>query len=209
MTLQSSEHVYQVLIVGSGFSGLCMAAELQKTGIDDFKIIEKANKVGGTWRENTYPGAACDVQSHLYSLSFAPNPLWSKVFSGWQEIQGYLEQVQEDYALVDKIQFNSEMVSASFNETSALWLVRLKSGEYLQARHMVLGTGPLHMPKKPNIKGLEDFKGEVFHSANWRHEVSLQGKNIVSIGTGGSAIQYVPSLAKQAKQLTVFQRSAA
>jgi cation diffusion facilitator CzcD-associated flavoprotein CzcO len=186
-----------------------MAIQLQKAGIDDFKVIEKADKVGGTWRENTYPGAACDVQSHLYSLSFAPNPTWSKVFSGWREIQSYLEQVQDDFTLVDNIRFNTEMVGATFNQFLGIWQVALKGGEHMQAKHLVLGTGPLHMPKKPNIKGLESFQGEVFHSANWRHEVSLKDKNVISIGTGGSAVQYVPEVAKQAKKLTVFQRNAA
>lgn len=204
-----TSHIYESLIIGSGFSGLCMAIKLKEAGIDDFVILEKAQEAGGTWRENTYPGAACDVQSHLYSYSFAGNANWSHVFSGWQEILQYIKKVTQDFNVAGNIEFKSEMQKAHFNETTGLWTVCLKNGKHYQGRNLVLGTGPLHVPNIPKLNGLENFKGSVFHSATWNHDVDLSDKQVVSIGTGGSAIQYVPEVAKSAKHLTVFQRTAA
>ncbi len=201
--------VLDAAIIGSGFSGLCAAIQLRQVGFKHIQILEKAQEVGGTWRENTYPGAACDVQSHLYSLSFAPNPNWSHVYSGWQEIQRYLVDVSYEYGLRPYIRFGAEVTAADYDEAAQLWRIRLASGDSLQARTLVIGTGPLHVPQFPNIKGLDCFEGPVFHSAQWNHEVDLSGKRVASIGTGGSAVQYVPEVAKQAEHLTVFQRSAA
>ena len=196
-------------IIGSGFSGLCMAIQLKKAGFERVVILEKAHEVGGTWRENTYPGAACDVQSHLYSLSFAPNPSWSRVYSGWQEIQRYLVNVSHEYGLRQHIRFGAQVVAADYDESAQCWDIRLAGGESIVAKTLIIGTGPLHVPQLPNIKGLDRFAGPVFHSAQWRHDVELNGKRVASIGTGGSAIQYVPEVAKKAAHLTVFQRSAA
>lgn len=202
-------HVYQTVIIGSGFSGLCMGIKLKEAGMDDFVILEKATEEGGTWRENTYPGAACDVQSHLYSYSFAPNSQWSHVFSGWSEILAYIKTVTTKYDLQPHIQFNSEMKQAQFDEDLGIWSVTLGNGETVKGKNLVLGTGPLHVPNTPQLPGFDNFKGASFHSAQWNHDVDLSDKNVVSIGTGGSAIQYVPEVAKQAKKLTVMQRTAA
>ena len=196
-----AQHIYDTLVIGSGFSGLCMAVKLQEAGQTDFLILEKAAEEGGTWRENTYPGAACDVQSHLYSYSFAANPGWTHVFSPWHEILEYIQNTSRQYGIKQKIQFNSEMQKADFDEATGIWTVTLKNGQSQQAHNLVLGTGPLHVPNIPNIPGLENFKGEVFHSAKWNHDLNLSDKNVVSIGTGGSAIQYVPELAKTAKKI--------
>lgn len=204
-----AQNVYEAVIIGTGFSGLCNAIKLKESGINDFVLLEKAASVGGTWRENTYPGAACDVQSHLYSFSFAGNPNWSKVFSGWEEIEAYIQKVYDDYKLREQTKLHAEMTSARFDESSGHWKIQLKDGEVLTAHNLILGTGPLHVPNIPKLPSLETFQGEVMHSAQWRHDVELKHKNIVSIGTGGSAIQYVPEVAKQAKKLTVFQRTAA
>ncbi len=210
MTFKSSDNkAYDVAIIGTGFSGLCMAIKLLEAGIDSFVILEKKDEVGGTWRENTYPGAACDVQSHLYSFSFEGNPEWSKVFSGWKEIQAYIIGCVEKYNLRDYIKFNFEVQSSEFIEREGQWLISDSSGDQVTAQSFVMGTGPLHVPAKPNIPGLASFKGRVFHSAEWDHSFSLSGKRVASIGTGGSAIQYVPEVAKIADQLFVYQRTAA
>ncbi len=199
----------EVAIIGSGFSGLCMAVKLKEAGIQDFVMLEKASEIGGTWRENTYPGAACDVQSHLYSFSFYPNPNWPRVFSGWQDIQQYLLDVTEHFQLRPHIRFNTVLTAARFDEIEGVWQITLNHGQSIKARSLVLGTGPLHVPSLPHIQGLDLFKGDVWHSSQWRHDISLVNKNVASIGTGGSAIQYVPEVAKQAKQLNVFQRTPA
>jgi len=204
-----SAPLLDAIIIGTGFSGIGMAIELKKSGIQNFKLLEKASSVAGTWRENTYPGAACDVQSHLYSFSFAPNTQWSKVYSGWREIRDYLVRVFEEHELAGHTQFNATMVAADYLDDEQCWQVTLSDGRTHKGRNLILGTGPLHVPSIPNLPGLADFKGEVMHSAQWRHDVAIQNKQVVSIGTGGSAIQYVPEIAKIAKRLTVFQRTAA
>ncbi|MCP5325217.1 MAG: NAD(P)/FAD-dependent oxidoreductase [Oceanospirillaceae bacterium] len=201
--------VVDALIVGSGFSGLGMAHALQKAGLNNYVILEKAAEVGGTWRENTYPGCACDVQSHLYSFSFAGNPNWSHVFSPWHEIQAYILATAQTLNLRQKVHFNREVQAAHFDEHSGLWNIRCKDGQQYQARHFIMGTGPLHVPAIPKIKGLENFRGKVMHSAQWDHSCELAGKRIASIGTGGSAIQYVPEIAPAAARLDVYQRTPA
>ncbi|MCP5162217.1 MAG: NAD(P)/FAD-dependent oxidoreductase [Hahellaceae bacterium] len=201
--------IKDVVIVGAGFGGLCMAIKLLESGITNFVILEKGDDVGGTWRDNSYPGCACDVQSHLYSFSFEGNPDWSKRYAGWREIQNYILHCTEKYGLRPYIRFQREVTSATFNEQQGLWSIKNNQGETLLARHTVMASGPLHVPATPKIKGLESFKGNVFHSARWDHSYSLQGKNVVSIGTGGSAIQYVPEIAPDVKQLYVFQRTPA
>jgi cation diffusion facilitator CzcD-associated flavoprotein CzcO len=201
--------VLDTVIIGSGFSGLGMAHALQKAGLHDFLILEKATEVGGTWRENSYPGCACDVQSHLYSFSCAGNPNWSHVFSGWREIQDYILATTATLNLRNKIHFKREVSGAYFDEGSGLWRITCKDGQHYQARHLIMGTGPLHVPAIPNIKGLENFRGKVMHSAQWDHSYNLAGKRIASIGTGGSAIQYVPEIAPLAARLDVYQRTPA
>ncbi|OGB21006.1 MAG: 4-hydroxyacetophenone monooxygenase [Burkholderiales bacterium RIFCSPLOWO2_02_FULL_57_36] len=204
-----AESGYEVLIVGAGFSGICMAIQLQRAGIESFVILEKANEVGGTWRDNTYPGCACDVQSHLYSFSFEGNPDWSRAYSGWQEIGAYIRHCTDKYRLRPRIRFGHEMTSATFDAQRGVWIVHTAGGRVFAAKVLVLGTGPLHHPHIPPLPGLDRFKGKLLHSARWDHDYSLAGKSVVSIGTGASAIQYLPRIAPLAKHLHVFQRTPA
>lgn len=206
-SINSRKGTVKVAIVGGGFGGLCTAIKLQEAGIQDYLLLEKAEQVGGTWRENTYPGAACDVQSHMYSFSFAPNPDWSQRYSGWQEIQDYILRTTQLYGVEKKTRFNSEVVGAHFDPATALWTLNLKGGDVVYCQHWVLATGPLHVPSIPDFPGLENFKGKVIHSSRWDHDYDMSDKRVVSIGTGASAIQYVPEVAKQAKDLTVVQRT--
>lgn len=199
----------ETVIVGAGFGGLCMAIKLKQAGSTDFVILEKGADVGGTWRDNTYPGAACDVQSHLYSYSFEGNPEWSMRYPGWKEIQDYIHETTDKYQIRPYIHYDSEVTAAEFNEKVGRWLVTLSDGTQINAKYFVMATGPLHVPSVPDIPGLKNFKGKTFHSSQWDHNYDLRGKNIVSIGTGGSAIQYLPEIAPQVKTLSVFQRTAA
>jgi cation diffusion facilitator CzcD-associated flavoprotein CzcO len=201
--------VLDVVIVGAGFGGLCMAIKLREAGNENFVIVEKASEVGGAWRDNHYPGCACDVQSHMYSFSFEGNPDWSKRYAPWNEIQGYILRTTEKYGIRPFIRFNEELNEARFDERTATWIVRTKAGTELKARHVVVASGPLHVPNIPNLKGLDRFKGKVFHSAQWDHAYPLEGKRVASIGTGGSAIQYVPEIAPKVQKLDVYQRHAA
>ncbi|RZG84072.1 NAD(P)/FAD-dependent oxidoreductase [Acinetobacter sp. WCHAc060033] len=199
----------QVAIIGSGFGGLAMAIRLLQANIHDFIILEKADAVGGTWRENQYPGAACDVQSHMYSLSFAPKTDWSKRYAEAPEIYDYIQDLIHDYDLKKYIQFNQEVVSTQYDEDHFNWHLTLKNGQKIDAQFVVFASGPLHVPQIPNIKGIEKFKGEVFHSSHWNHDYNLNQKNVASIGTGGSAIQYIPEIAPKVENLYVFQRTPA
>jgi cation diffusion facilitator CzcD-associated flavoprotein CzcO len=183
---------FEVAIVGAGFGGLGLAIKLLEAGVRDFVILEKSAEVGGTWRENTYPGAECDVQSHLYSFSFAGKADWSQRYAGWREIQQYILDITERYELRHHIRFNQEVTAARFDTERARWTLRLASGESIEARHFVLASGPLHVPQIPEIPGLESFAGKVFHSAQWDHRYELEGRRVASIGTGGSAVQYCP-----------------
>ncbi|MCK0155386.1 NAD(P)/FAD-dependent oxidoreductase [Alcanivorax sp. S6407] len=199
----------EVAIVGAGFGGLCMAIKLLEAGNEDFVILEKASEVGGAWYFNGYPGAACDVQSHLYSFSFAGKANWSKRYAPRDEIENYILDTVEKYDLRRFIRFQEEVNEAHFDDASGQWTVRTAAGSTIRCRHFVLASGPLHVPNKPKIKGLARFKGKVMHSAEWDHGYDLVGKKVVSIGTGGSAIQYCPEIAPKVKKLSVFQRSAA
>lgn len=198
-----------VAIVGAGFGGLCMAIKLIEAGRTNFVVLEKASEVGGTWRDNTYPGAACDVQSHLYSYSFAPKTDWTKRYAPWREIQDYILKVTDDYQLRPYIRFNQEVTGAHFYEEEGRWILTTRAGDTILAKHWVLASGPLHVPALPDIPGLERFKGKVFHSARWDHQYDLTGKRIASIGTGGSAVQYLPEIAPKVKQLYAYQRTPA
>ena len=200
---------YEVAILGAGFGGLCMGIKLLEAGIHNFVILEKDHEVGGTWRDNSYPGAACDVQSHLYSYSFDGKADWSQRYAGWREIQDYILATTAKHGLRPYIRFGQEVNRAHFDARTARWTVGLASGETVVARHFVLASGPLHRPQIPKIEGLESFKGRVFHSARWDHTCNLKGKRVVSIGTGGSAIQYCPEIAPDVERLYVFQRTPA
>ncbi|UDY23066.1 flavin-containing monooxygenase [Nocardioides sp. Kera G14] len=199
------------LIVGAGFGGLCAAIKLDEDGERDFVVIERGNDVGGTWRDNTYPGAACDVPSQLYSYSFAPNSEWSMSFSPQPEIHDYIRQVARHYGVRDRMVFNTTVTGADWDEATQRWLVTTTSAEgqtTYAARTFIVGPGPLSEPKLPAIDGLEDFEGEVFHSARWNHDVDLTGKRVAVIGTGASAIQIVPEIQPVAGHLDVYQRTA-
>ncbi len=198
-----------VLIIGSGFGGLGMAIQLQKAGINDFLLLEKAAEVGGTWRDNSYPGAACDVPSHLYSFSFEPKTNWSRKFAPQAEIHGYMLDCVAKYQLRSRIRCNAEVATAAFDEAAALWRVTLSNGEALSAQVLISACGQLNQPAYPALPGIERFEGEAFHSARWRHDVDLIGKRVAVIGTGASAIQFVPKIQPSVAQLQLFQRSPA
>jgi cation diffusion facilitator CzcD-associated flavoprotein CzcO len=200
------EHV-DVCIVGSGFSGIGMAANLRFAGREDFVILEQADGIGGTWRANHYPGAACDIQSHLYSFSFEPNPEWTRFYPGQKEILDYLERTVDRHDLRSRIRLNSEVTGARFDESTSRWLVEVNGQARLTARVLVSGIGGLSRPAYPKIEGLERFAGPVFHSAEWRHDVDLHDKRVAVIGTGASAIQFVPEIARQAAHIDVYQRT--
>ncbi|WP_216934926.1 MULTISPECIES: NAD(P)/FAD-dependent oxidoreductase [unclassified Acinetobacter] len=199
----------KVAIIGAGFGGIAMAIRLQQQGINDFIILEKGNDFGGTWRDNQYPGAACDVQSHLYSLSFAPKSDWSKRYAEAPEIFSYIQDLVTDYNLRAFCRLNTEVLAAHYQADRCVWQLQLQDQTILEAQFVIFASGPLHIPQIPHIPGIEKFQGKVFHSAQWDHSYNLTGKNVASIGTGGSAIQYIPEIAPQCKHLYVMQRTAA
>ena len=195
------------LVVGAGFAGIGVAIRLDRAGERDFLVIEKDGDVGGTWRANTYPGAACDVPSQLYSFSFAPNPDWSMSFSPQPEIEAYLRRVAERSGVLDRFAFHTALEEARWDEDAQRWRVRTTRGE-VTARTLVSGSGGLSEPRLPDIAGIGSFRGRVFHSARWDHSVDLAGKRVAVIGTGASAIQIVPEVAAVAAHLDVYQRTA-
>jgi cation diffusion facilitator CzcD-associated flavoprotein CzcO len=198
---------YEVAIVGTGFAGLGMAIELRRAGIGDFTVLERADSLGGTWRDNHYPGCACDVPSPLYSFSFAPNPNWSHMYGHSDEIRGYLEQCADRFGVRDKLRFGVEFTGAHWDAERQHWIVMIDREPALTARFVIGGFGALNRPTFPRIEGLEEFTGALFHSAQWNHEVPLDGKRVGVIGTGASGIQLIPQLAQTATKLTVFQRT--
>jgi cation diffusion facilitator CzcD-associated flavoprotein CzcO len=165
----------EVLIVGTGFSGLGMAIELKRTGRHDFVVLEKASDLGGTWRDNQYPGCACDVQSHMYSYSFELNPNWSRAFAEQPEIWAYLQGVADKYGLREHIRFNTEFTGASWDEDAKVWHVETGPGDTYTAKALVMGVGALHIPNVPELPGIERFEGKVFHSAQWDRGYDLTG----------------------------------
>src|SRR4051794_38314899 len=183
-----------VAIIGSGFSGLGMATRLKQRGVTDFVVLERGDEVGGTWHYNTYPGCACDVPSHLYSFSFAPNPDWTQTYSPQPEIGAYLRRCADDFGIRPHVRLNTTVTSAEWDDDAGRWLLDLDGGERVTARVVVAGMGPLAEPKVPDIPGLETFQGNAFHSARWDHDHDLSGERVASIGTGASAIQLVPSI---------------
>ena len=196
------------LVIGAGFAGLGTAIKLDEDGETDFLVIEKGTEVGGTWRDNTYPGAACDVPSQLYSFSFAPNPAWSSSFSPQPEIHDYLRTVAARSGVLDRFRFGTAVEDAVWDDAAQRWRVALSDGGVVTATTLISGAGGLSEPKLPDIDGIDGFQGEIFHSARWNHDVDLRGKRVAVIGTGASAIQIVPEVRTVADHLDVYQRTA-
>ncbi|MGH2846387.1 MAG: flavin-containing monooxygenase [Thermoleophilaceae bacterium] len=200
------QHHHRTVIVGSGFSGLGMAIRLLKDGEHDFVLLERAGEVGGTWRDNTYPGCRCDVPSHLYSFSFAPNPSWSSTFSPQAEILDYLRDVAKRFGVLPHVRFHTALESAEWDQAESRWRLETSQGE-LTAEVLVLGQGPLAEPRLPDVPGLDSFAGTAFHSAAWNHDHDLSGERVAVVGTGASAIQFVPQIQSDVDRLHVFQRT--
>ncbi|MFN4327812.1 MAG: flavin-containing monooxygenase [Limnobacter sp.] len=205
---ETFEGVLDVLVVGAGVSGLGMAIRLKQSGIDNFRVIDKGQDVGGTWRDNTYPGCGCDVKSALYSYSFEPWPEWSHVYAKQGEIYKYTRHCASKYGIYPHIQFNTAVTGARYDESTGLWTVNLSTGDSVLAKNVVTAVGPFSAPKMAEFKGASAFKGKVVHTAAWDHSVSLEGKRVGLIGTGATAIQVGPAIADQVKNLVVFQRTA-
>ena len=205
MTAPARDHA-RIAIVGSGFAGLGMAIKLKEAGIEDFVVLERAHDVGGTWRDNTYPGCACDVPSHLYSFSFAPNPGWSRTYSRQPEIQAYLRGCAERYGVIPHVRFGHDVQEASWDEDERRWTIETSRGT-VTADMVVAGLGGLSEPSTPDIPGLDSFEGPAFHSAQWDDTQDLRGKRVAVIGTGASAIQIVPAIQPEVAELHVYQRT--
>lgn len=197
----------RVAIIGAGFGGLGLTHYLKQAGFTDVTVYEKRASLGGVWRDNTYPGAACDVPSHLYSFSFERDFPWQHRFAKQPEILAYQQHVARKYDLERHLRFNAEVSEARFDATRAVWTLRLTSGEAVEADIVVSAVGQLHRPAYPRVKGLERFAGPAFHSAEWRHDVALEGRRVGVIGTGASAVQFVPEIQPKVGKLSVFQRS--
>jgi cation diffusion facilitator CzcD-associated flavoprotein CzcO len=200
---------FPIAIIGAGFSGLGTAIQLKKAGIDSFTIFERAGDVGGTWRDNTYPGAACDVPSHAYSLSFEQRPDWSRRFAESGEIHDYLRSITDKWKLREHTRFDTEIVDARFDENKGSWTLTTGANETFTARVVVSCAGGLVDPATPDIKGLQSFTGELFHTARWKHDYDLSGRRVAVIGTGASAVQVVPNIAREVEHLDVYQRTPA
>ena len=198
---------HQVVIIGAGFGGIGMAIALKRAGIDDFVVVDRAADLGGTWRDNSYPGLTCDIPSHLYSFSFRPWR-WSRRFPPREEILAYLHALVAEHGLGPHLRFGSGVTAAGFDEHRAVWNLTLDDGGTLQARAMVCALGQLGRPALPDIAGRNDFAGPSWHSARWNHDVRLDGQRVAVVGTGASAIQFVPEIAKVAAHVDVYQRSA-
>ncbi|MER6913208.1 NAD(P)/FAD-dependent oxidoreductase [Streptomyces sp. NPDC000594] len=205
---RAGEHLghVRVAVIGAGFGGIGAAVRLRREGVTDFVVLERADSVGGTWRDNSYPGCTCDVPSHLYSFSFAPNPDWPRTFSGQGHIRAYLEHVTDVFRLRPHLRLGHEVLRLTWDETELRWTIETGRG-VLTAEVVVSATGPLSDPKIPEVPGIEDFPGEVFHSARWRHDLDLAGKRVAMIGTGASAAQIVPAIQPLVGRLTLFQRT--
>ena len=199
--------VVQLAIIGSGFGGLGAGVMAMEHDIDSFVILERSTAVGGTWRDNTYPGCACDIPSHLYSFSFAQNPEWTRSYPSQPEIEDYLERVADRYNLHPRIRFGFDVAIVEWDDHDSCWVITSTSGESIRASAVISASGFLSQPSTPEIPGLADFGGELFHSAAWRHDVSLENRRVGVIGTGASAIQLVPAIAGSVEHLDVFQRT--
>jgi cation diffusion facilitator CzcD-associated flavoprotein CzcO len=203
----ATEH-HPIVIVGAGFAGIGMSIKLREEGFEDILVLERADQLGGTWRDNTYPGCACDTASHLYSFSFAPNPDWSRAYAPQPEILSYLRRIAQEHDVERQIRFNSELLEARWDDKRKLWALDTSSGK-LTADVLISAIGPFGDPAMPAIPGLESFEGATFHSARWDHDHDLKGERVAVLGTGASAIQAIPEVQPEADRLLVFQRTPA
>ncbi|PCI60725.1 MAG: 4-hydroxyacetophenone monooxygenase, partial [Kordiimonadales bacterium] len=200
-----SANTPRIAIVGAGFSGMCMAIKLKEAGIHSFTIFEKADNVGGTWRDNTYPGVACDVPSHLYSFSFEPKSDWSRLYSEGAEIQGYCEHIARKYGLLDHVEYGCELTNSTYSDGN--WQIEFKNGRTETVAFLVSGIGGLHVPNFPNIEGQDTFGGVRFHSAQWNHGHDLTGKKVAVVGSAASALQLIPEIVGKVASLDMYQRT--
>jgi len=198
----------RIVILGAGMSGLCMAIRLKQAGLDSFTIFEKAGGLGGTWWDNTYPGAQCDVRSHLYSYSFELYPDWTRTYAPQAEIQRYMQHCARKYGLLPHIRFNREIVAARFTAEHGLWELRTGDGEEITANIFICSSAPLSEPRYPEIAGLDKFQGKLFHSSRWDHGYDFAGQRVAVIGNAASAVQLIPQIAASTQRLFIFQRSA-
>jgi cation diffusion facilitator CzcD-associated flavoprotein CzcO len=204
----STQTARRIAIIGSGFSGLCLGIQLRRAGIHSFTIYEKSDRLGGTWRENTYPGAACDVPSFLYCFSFEQKTDWSRKWSPQEEIRTYMADCAQKHDLLRHLRFGTEIAAARFDDSTATWHLRTSNGEEIVADVLVSAVGQLNRPHLPHIDGLDRFRGTHFHSARWNHGYDFAGRRVGVIGNAASAIQFIPQIAPKLEQLTIFQRSA-
>lgn len=198
---------HSVAVIGAGFAGIGAAIRLRDKGIDDFVVLERDTRVGGTWRDNTYPGAACDIPSRLYSYSFAPNPDWSHTYSGSAEILDYIDRMVETSGVAPHIRFEHTVTGLEYDAAAGEWIIALDGREPLRARSVILASGPLANCSFPAIRGIEDYEGHKIHSARWDHDYDFTGKKVAVVGTGASGVQIVPELVRQAASVKVFQRT--
>ncbi len=198
---------YEVAVIGAGLGGLAVAHRLYEMGVDSVVLFEREDGVGGTWRANSYPGAACDVPSHLYSLSFAPNPHWSSTYAGQPEILRYIEGCFERFSVREKVLLSTSIASTRWDDERQAWILVDASGIEYEARVLVSAVGLFNTSASPEIEGLDDFRGTVFHSSHWDHAHDLTGRRVAVIGTGATAIQVVPAIADSTEHLTVYQRT--
>ena len=182
----------RVVVIGAGFGGLGVAAELLRAGVGDVTVLEQADEVGGVWRDNTYPGAACDAPSSLYSWSWAPNPDWGHRYARQPEILAYLQRTAAEAGILDRVRTGVEVTGAAYDETAGTWTVRTAAGEEIDADVLVPALGQLHRPVVPDLPGLDTFTGTAFHSARWDHDLDLSGQRVAVVGAGASAIQFLP-----------------
>lgn len=207
MAMYTHKPNHEVIIVGSGISGISSALALLRQGFKDFLILEAADGPGGVWRENRYPGVACDIPAMLYQFRDEKNPRWSKLYAGGSEILQYLKALQGKHRLDEKTRYGASVEKAEYDEANSQWAITTKNGEIIRCRYLIKATGAFGSPKIPSLPGLSEFRGALFHTANWPHDIDLSGKRVAVVGTGASAIQLVPVLAKSAASLTVFQRT--
>lgn len=205
--MSNNELDYEIVIVGAGISGIGAGIFLQKANFNSFVLLESEEELGGTWRDNTYPGVAVDIPSLSYCYSFEPYYKWSRAFAPGAEIQEYVQHCARKYGIREKIQFNSKVSKIEFDENKSAWTTYLKDGRQLKSRYVIAATGILNQPKYPEINGIDQFKGKMMHSARWDHHYDLTNKKVAIIGTGASAVQIVPSIADQVAHLSVFQRT--
>ncbi|WP_278312740.1 flavin-containing monooxygenase [Lolliginicoccus levis] len=198
---------HRVIIVGAGLAGVAAAITLERAGIDDAIVLEKADRVGGTWRDNTYPGCGCDIPSNVYSFSFNPNPDWRSAFALQPDILEYIEDTAEKFDTYRKIRFRTEVTEARWDNDERRWLIDTTNGSF-RSQFAIFAGGPITEPKLPDVPGIDSFEGEIFHSARWNHDLDLTGKRVAVVGTGASAVQFIPEIQPQVAQMHVLQRTA-